>query len=44
MVVARLDDLARGAVKVTPAWQSFYAGRLAVMREFLARLGMPATP
>ena len=39
MVVARLEDLADGTVKVSPAWQSYYAGRLALMREFLVRFG-----
>jgi len=39
MVVARLSDLADGAVKVTPAWRSYYAGRLALMKSFLARYG-----
>lgn len=42
MVVARLGDLADGAVKVTPAWQSYYAGRLSLMQEFLARFGASA--
>ncbi len=41
MVVARLGDLADGTVKLTPAWKSYYARRLALMRLFLARLGMP---
>ncbi len=41
MVVARLGDLADGAVKVSPAWQSYYAGRLAKMRDFLARYSGP---
>ena len=39
MVVARMGDLADGVVKVTPAWRSYYAGRLALMREFLDRFG-----
>lgn len=43
MVVARLGDLADGAVKVTPAWKLYYEGRLALMREFLERFG-PRAP
>ena len=35
MVVARLSDLADGTVTVSPAWRKYYAGRLALMREFL---------
>ena len=42
MAVARLGDLADGTVKVSPAWQSYYAGRLALMEEFLGRFGAPA--
>ena len=44
MVVARLGDLADGTTKVTPAWRSYYAGRLAVIRQFLAQVATPATP
>ncbi len=44
MVVARLRDLADGVVKVTPAWQSYYAGRLEMMKEFLGRFGVPPNP
>lgn len=36
MVVARLEDLAKGAVALTAAWRSFYAERLLRMRRFLA--------
>jgi poly-gamma-glutamate synthesis protein (capsule biosynthesis protein) len=35
MVVARLDDLADGTVKLTPDWKAYYAARLAMMKEFL---------
>lgn len=36
MVVARLDDLANGAVALPGVWRSFYAERLLRMRRFLA--------
>ena len=35
VVVGRLSDLADGTVKVSPEWRSYYAQRLALMREFL---------
>ncbi|MFI5368182.1 MAG: CapA family protein [Spirochaetia bacterium] len=35
MVVARMEDLATGAVALAPAWKSFYAERLLRMRRFL---------
>ena len=35
MVVARMSDLADGTVKLSPAWQAYYAERLALMRSFL---------
>jgi hypothetical protein len=36
MVVARLDDLAKGVVALSAVWRSFYAERLLRMRRFLA--------
>ncbi len=36
MVVARLEDLAKGAVALPAVWRSFYAERLIRMRRFLA--------
>jgi hypothetical protein len=36
MVVALLDDLARGAIALPAVWKSFYAERLLRMRRFLA--------
>jgi hypothetical protein len=36
MVVARLEDLAQGAVTLPAVWKSFYAERLLRMRRFLA--------
>jgi poly-gamma-glutamate synthesis protein (capsule biosynthesis protein) len=36
MVVARLDDLANGAVTLPAVWRSFYSERLLRMRRFLA--------
>ena len=42
MVVARMSDLADGTVKLSPAWQAYYAERLALMRAFLLR-SLPPT-
>jgi poly-gamma-glutamate synthesis protein (capsule biosynthesis protein) len=42
MLVALMSDLADGAVKLSPAWQSYYTQRLGLMRAFLAR-SAPAT-
>ncbi len=42
MVVARMNDLVDGSVKVSPPWRDYYARRLELMRGFLAREG-PAT-
>ena len=39
MVVARLGDLADGTVKVSAAWRTYFAGRLALMEAFLGRYG-----
>ena len=39
MVVARMGDLADGTVKVSPAWRTYFAGRLALMEQFLQRFG-----
>jgi poly-gamma-glutamate synthesis protein (capsule biosynthesis protein) len=36
MVVARLEDLANGAIALPAVWKSFYAERLLRMRRFLA--------
>lgn len=36
MVVARMEDLANGAVALPTVWKSFYAERLQRMRRFLA--------
>ncbi len=36
MVVARMEDLAKGAVALPAVWRSFYAERLSRMRRFLA--------
>jgi poly-gamma-glutamate synthesis protein (capsule biosynthesis protein) len=36
MVVARMEDLANGAVALPAIWKSFYAERLLRMRRFLA--------
>ena len=35
MIVARMSELADGTVKVSPAWQAYYAQRLSLMRAFL---------
>ena len=34
-VLARMEELATGGVKVSAEWRAYYAGRLALMREFL---------
>ncbi len=38
VVIARLADLADGTVSVSSEWKAYYAGRLAMMKDFL---GMP---
>jgi hypothetical protein len=35
MVVARMRDLASGAVESSPAWRAYWAGRLRSMEHFL---------
>jgi hypothetical protein len=37
MVVGRLGELAAGAMGLSPAWTAYYAKRLALMEQFLAR-------
>jgi len=44
MVVARMSDLAEGTIVLSPGWQEYFAGRLALMESFLGVAASPDQP